>query len=76
MKKQFCLISIVFLLIGIQKVSDAQEMKTDKEIYTVEGAYNFIILKKDIKTQKILFKAETKIPDKSQKIASSAAILK
>ncbi len=67
MKKQFCLISIVFLLIGIQKVSDAQEMKTDKEIYTVEGAYNFIILKKDIKTQKILFKAETKIPDKSQK---------
>lgn len=40
MKKQFCLISIVFLLIGIQKVSDAQEMKTDKEIYTVEGAPN------------------------------------
>jgi len=63
------LISSSFLLIfiGLMKISTAQEMKTDKEVYTVEGAYNFIIIKKDIKTQKVLSKIETKIPDKSQK---------
>ncbi|MBL7883878.1 MAG: hypothetical protein JNL69_07395, partial [Bacteroidia bacterium] len=63
------LTSTFFLLIfiGLMKISSAQEMKTDKEVYTVEGAYNFIIIKKDIKTQKVLSIIETKIPDKSKK---------
>jgi hypothetical protein len=59
--------SLLLVFIGLMKTSTAQEMKTDKEVYTVEGAYNFIIIKKDIKTQKVLSKIETKIPDKSQK---------
>jgi hypothetical protein len=41
--------------------------RTDKEVYTVEGDYYFIITKKDIESNKILFKAETNIPDKKQK---------
>jgi hypothetical protein len=67
MKKQLIAMLFTFLFIGIIQNSTAQQMKTDKEIYTVEGAYNFIILKKDIKTQKVISKVETKIPDKSQK---------
>ena len=67
MKKSKNIILLLFLFIGIFKNSTAQEMKTDKEIFSVEGAYNFVILKKDIKTQKVLSKVETKIPDKSQK---------
>jgi hypothetical protein len=41
--------------------------KTDKDVYTVEGAYYFIITKKDVASNKILFKAETNIPDKKEK---------
>ena len=67
MKKSHNIIFLLFLFIGIFKNSTAQEMKTDKEIFSVEGAYNFVIIKKDIKTQKVLLKVETKIPDKSQK---------
>ncbi|CAN5428085.1 hypothetical protein BH10BAC1_BH10BAC1_04200 [soil metagenome] len=67
MKKSLNTLFFIFLFIGILKNSSAQVMKTDKEIFSVEGAYNFIILKKDIKTQKVLAKIETKIPDKSQK---------
>jgi len=67
MKKQLIAMLSIFLFIGIIQNSNAQQMKTDKEFFTVEGAYNFIILKKDIKTQKVISKVETKIPDKSQK---------
>lgn len=67
MKKSQNIILLLFLFLGILKSSTAQEMKTDKEIFSVEGAYNFVIIKKDIKTQKVLSKVETKIPDKSQK---------
>jgi hypothetical protein len=67
MKKSLTPILLIFLFIGIIRTTNAQDMKTDKEIFSVEGAYNFIIIKKDIKTQKVLSKVETKIPDKSQK---------
>lgn len=58
---------LVLVLMGLSQILSGQVMKTDKETYTVEGAYNFIILKKDNKTQKVISKIETKIPDKSQK---------
>ncbi len=41
--------------------------RTDKEVYTVEGDYYFIITKKDQASNKVLFKAETNIPDKKEK---------
>lgn len=56
------------LFLAFTESSNAQQIiKTDKEIYTIEGAYYFTITKTDTKTQKVLFKAQTKIPDKSQK---------
>ena len=64
MKKLIVLLTCLFTL-----QTFAQEIiaKTDKEIYAVEGAYNFIITKTDVKTNKVVYKVETKIPDKSQK---------
>lgn len=67
MKQLFKMASLAFFFAGALQQASAQQMKTEKEIYTVEGAYNFIIIKQDIKTQKVLSKVETKIPDKSQK---------
>jgi hypothetical protein len=62
------LLSATFLL-GITKTNIAQTVtiNTDKDTYTITGAYNFIITKTDNKTQKVVYKAETKIPDKGQK---------
>jgi hypothetical protein len=71
MKKPVFLILTMSLLLAFTKTSTAQQIiKTDKEIYSIDGAYNFIITKSDINTKKVLFKAETKIPDKSQKKCS------
>ncbi len=68
MKKPVFLILTMSLLLAFTKTNTAQQIiKTDKEIYSIDGAYNFIITKSDINTKKVLFKAETKIPDKSQK---------
>lgn len=68
MKKQLIAMLSIFLFIGIIQNSNAQKViKTDDAVYTIDGEYYFVVTKKDIKTQKVLFKAETKIPDKSQK---------
>lgn len=68
MKKPIFLILTMSLLLAFTKTSTAQQIiKTDKEIYSIEGGYNFIITKSDINSKKVLFKVETKIPDKSQK---------
>ena len=66
MKKTALLFLVTFLV--FTKTSNAQQIiKTDKEFYTIEGPYNFVIVKADNNTKKVLYKAETKIPDKSQK---------
>ncbi len=68
MKKITYLLLIAPLLLAFAKTSIGQRIiKTDKEIYTIDGEYNFIVTKTDTKTKKVLFKAETKIPDKSNK---------
>jgi hypothetical protein len=66
--KKLHLIIITSMLFG-NTIINAQTIKTDKETFNVEGAYNFIITKTDNKTNKVLFKAETNIPDKSKKEA-------
>lgn len=68
MKKSVFLFFIISLFLTFTKVSIGQQViTTDKEFYTIEGAYNFVIIKTDINTKKVLYKAATKIPDKSQK---------
>ena len=41
-------------------------IKTDKEVYTVTGQSNFLITKTDAASKKVLYKAQTKIPDRSK----------
>lgn len=68
MKKSISYLLIASLFLAFSKISSAQQIiKTDKEFYTIEGPYNFVIVKADNNTKKVLYKAETKIPDKSQK---------
>jgi hypothetical protein len=55
--------TLLFLFVS----ANAQVITTDKETYTVSGDYNFIITKTDNASKKVLYKAETQIPDKSQK---------
>lgn len=70
MKKTIFSFLTIALLFTFTKASNAQQIiKTDKEIYSIDGAYYFTITKTDINTKKVLFKAETKIPDKSKKEA-------
>jgi len=69
-KKTIISFLTLVLLFAYTKASNAQQIiKTDKEIYSIDGAYYFTITKTDINTKKVLFKAETKIPDKSKKEA-------
>lgn len=58
-----CILSISFN----SKIVGQQIIKTEKESYTIEGAYNFMIVKTDNVSKKVIYKAATKIPDKSQK---------
>jgi hypothetical protein len=68
MKKPIFFLLTISLLLAFTKTSIGQQViKTDKEFYTIEGPYNFVIVKSDNNTKKVLYKAETKIPDKSQK---------
>lgn len=64
--KNFCLIAPLFFA-SVKTINAQQVIKTDKANFKIEGDYNFIITKTDNKTNKTLFKAETKIPDKSKK---------
>lgn len=57
-----CLISSNFLKAQIQ-------IKTDKEIFSIDGAYSFIITKADVNTKKAQYKVESNIPDKKNKEA-------
>ena len=54
-------------MLCISSFINAQSLKNDKETFTIDGAYNFVITKTDNKTNKVLFKAEPNIPDKSKK---------
>lgn len=58
---------ILTTMLCISSFINAQSLKNDKETFTIDGAYNFVITKTDNKTNKVLFKAETNIPDKSKK---------
>src|SRR5688572_8918385 len=44
----------------------ARNIKTDNEIYIIDGDWNFVIIKKDLKSGKELYKAASNIPDKSK----------
>ena len=67
MKRTKFILPLFFLAATANLFSQQVIGKTDREIYTVEGPYNFIILKKELSSGKILFKAETNIPDKNEK---------
>lgn len=68
MKKPIYLILVITMLLAFTKTLNAQKsIQTDDAIYTLEGEYDFKITKTDIKTKRVLFKADTKIPDKNKK---------
>lgn len=67
MKLKNGLLTLLCSLLTINLFSQQIIGKTDTDIYQVEGAYYFVISKKDIASNKILFKAETHIPDKKEK---------
>lgn len=61
------LFALLCLGITLNLVSQQIIGKTEKEEYLVDGSYYFVIYKKDISSSKILFTAETNIPDKKAK---------
>lgn len=66
MKNPISLLLIVALIFS--KTIIAQKViKTDKELYKIEGEYDFVITKSDLKSKRVYYKAETNIPDKSLK---------
>ncbi len=67
MKKTKFILTLLYVALTANLFSQQVIAKTDREIYSVEGPYNFIIVKKDLSSGKILFKAETNIPDKKEK---------
>lgn len=68
MKKPELLLLTALLFLASSQVSKSQMiLKTDKETYAIDGAYNFLVTKTDNLTKKVLFKVETKIPDKNKK---------
>lgn len=60
-------LSLSALAISLTCASQRTIGKTAQAIYSVEGEYYFVITKKDLASGKVLFKAETNIPDKKSK---------
>lgn len=66
MKKQLFLLSLILFSFG--KTSHCQRViTTDEAVYTIDGASDFVIIKRDARTDKVIYKAKTEIPGKQQK---------
>ena len=67
MKTTKLTLTLFFLAFTANLFSQQVIGKTNKDLYIVEEPYYFVIYKKDLSSGKVLFKAETNIPDKKEK---------
>ena len=61
--------AFLFLLLSLGFINGSTAqliIKSDKAVFTISGTANFIVTKTEAGSKKVLFRAETKIPDKSK----------